>query len=264
MTELEIHPAADAFPMMSDDELAELADDIKENGLVHPLVLSADGKMLIDGRNRLKACEIAGVTPRFEKLNGQDPLAFIASANLQRRNLSKGQQAMLMAILYPEPEKLKRKGSGSLVSKEQLSQARLSQARTVLHSTPDLVPFVLSGTKPLDAAYEEAVALKRAVQSDDKKKEKLRIEAPEIAELVDEERLTLVAALAELDERKRQERVQREIGHAAAQRLGQFCIDVTSIAGAIRLGEKLLNADIVNEASKATGFLIALLQEQEA
>ena len=30
-----VHPAADVFPMMSDEELAELGEDIKKNGLIH-------------------------------------------------------------------------------------------------------------------------------------------------------------------------------------------------------------------------------------
>jgi hypothetical protein len=33
----------------------------------------------------------------------QDPAASIFSANLARRNLTKGQQAIAVAMLYPEP-----------------------------------------------------------------------------------------------------------------------------------------------------------------
>jgi hypothetical protein len=39
------------------------ADDIRQNGLVEPVAL-LDG-LVLDGRNRLRACEIAGVEPRF-------------------------------------------------------------------------------------------------------------------------------------------------------------------------------------------------------
>jgi hypothetical protein len=48
------------------------------------------------------------------------------------RNITKGQKAMAHAILFPNLAKLKRKGSGSLVTKEQFSEALLSQARAVL------------------------------------------------------------------------------------------------------------------------------------
>lgn len=34
---LRVHPAAAAFPMMPDDELAALAEDIKANGLNQPI-----------------------------------------------------------------------------------------------------------------------------------------------------------------------------------------------------------------------------------
>src|SRR4051795_7887181 len=95
MTQFDVHPAAAVLPMMSEDELNDLAADIEAHGLLHPIVLDADGELLIDGRNRLEGCYRAGVEPQFRRLNGEDDhLAFIASANLNRRNLTKGQKAM--------------------------------------------------------------------------------------------------------------------------------------------------------------------------
>lgn len=109
---LKIHPVAVLFPMMGRDELQELAADIKQNGLIQPVILDSEGQV-IDGRCRLKACKIAGVRPRFEKLDSKADLkAFIVSANLQRRNLTKGQRALLLAMIYPEPARA-RDGSGS-------------------------------------------------------------------------------------------------------------------------------------------------------
>ncbi|WP_329096819.1 ParB N-terminal domain-containing protein [Streptomyces sp. NBC_01439] len=55
--------------MLDDDELRALADDILELGQHHPIVLDADGRIL-DGRNRLKACEIAGVEPVYVTYEG--------------------------------------------------------------------------------------------------------------------------------------------------------------------------------------------------
>jgi ParB-like chromosome segregation protein Spo0J len=64
MSELAVHPVAALFPMRADDELDELAADIKERGLLQPVVLDAEGRVL-DGRNRLAACGKAGVKPDF-------------------------------------------------------------------------------------------------------------------------------------------------------------------------------------------------------
>ena len=41
----EVHPLADALPMLPSDELADLAQDIKENGLLDPLTLDKDGRL---------------------------------------------------------------------------------------------------------------------------------------------------------------------------------------------------------------------------
>ena len=52
-----------SFPMMSDEELAALGEDIKANGLsvpVDPVVNDATPRVLIDGRNRLEAMERVG------------------------------------------------------------------------------------------------------------------------------------------------------------------------------------------------------------
>src|SRR5690606_33589017 len=51
-----VHPAATIFPMMDDERLRELAEDIKQNGQREPIVYWKD--QLLDGRNRLKACEL--------------------------------------------------------------------------------------------------------------------------------------------------------------------------------------------------------------
>jgi ParB-like chromosome segregation protein Spo0J len=83
--------------MMSDDELAELAADIKANGLREPIWVH-DGR-IIDGRNRYLACKRAGIEPRFKVYPGDDKgiLPFVLSLNLHRRHLNESQRAAVAA-----------------------------------------------------------------------------------------------------------------------------------------------------------------------
>ncbi len=100
----ETHPAADVFPMLEGAELQALAEDVKANGLRNPIVLTLEnGKPLVlDGRNRLRACEMAGVTPRTEFWIGEgSPTAWVVSQNLHRRHLDASQRAMIGAGLVP-------------------------------------------------------------------------------------------------------------------------------------------------------------------
>ena len=91
----EVHPACAMLPLMSEDSLDELATDIRQRGLNSPIILHA-GKLL-DGRNRLLACEKAGVAPEFEQFEGDDPIAWVLSHNFHRRHLSDTQKALVGA-----------------------------------------------------------------------------------------------------------------------------------------------------------------------
>ena len=88
------HAAAELFPFMSDEELGELAADIRAHGLLEPIVL-LDG-LVLDGRNRLRACEAASVEPRFVEWDGSgDPALWVISKNLKRRHLDTSQRGMV-------------------------------------------------------------------------------------------------------------------------------------------------------------------------
>lgn len=109
----EIHPAAELFPTMSDEELQGLIADIKQNGQHEPATLW-QGK-LIDGRNRAKACEVLGVDLQCCELDSDtDPIKWVLSYNLHRRHLTPSQKAMvavkLKELLEPEAKERKSKG----------------------------------------------------------------------------------------------------------------------------------------------------------
>ena len=200
--DIPVHPLAALFPMLPDDELQELAEDIAENGLRNPIVRDSDGQ-IVDGRNRLKACRLAGVEPTFQHINGEDVRAFIASQNVNRRHLTKGQRAMALAMIYPGPEKGGRgHRSERAAETATVSATRLRQARLVLrYGEEDLAAGVMAG-KSLDDAYTDACKRRDAKGTDETRIAELRTEAPDLAALFDEEQLKLDDAWAALRRRR--------------------------------------------------------------
>lgn len=91
----ELHPLCAMWPEMDQKTLNELADDIKANGLRSPITMY-EGKVL-DGRNRMIACDWAWVKPTFEDYEGDDPASYVVSKNLMRRHLKDSQRAMIAA-----------------------------------------------------------------------------------------------------------------------------------------------------------------------
>jgi len=224
----EVHPLAAIFPMMTDAELAELAADIKANGQQIPIVLEAAGEKLIDGRNRLAACRLAGVAPRFERLaEGQDAGAFILSVNVARRHLDKGQQAMATALVYPEAKHggPRQAGSSFATKLDGISASALSKARTVLRDRDeqrrraekkggaapvDNVAGIMTGAVRLDGAYAEAVDREQAERHRADRLIELRKKAPDLAAQVDADELGLASAEGMLRERLELARQQRQ------------------------------------------------------
>jgi hypothetical protein len=90
-----VHPACLAVPEISDDDRKALNADIARDGLLHEIILTQDGQ-LIDGRNRLVACYLGSIEPRFKKTS-RDPWDVAYSENIARRHLQVGQLAMFGA-----------------------------------------------------------------------------------------------------------------------------------------------------------------------
>jgi len=91
------HYAANVFPLLPKDELDALAADIEKNGLLNPII-RCEGKIL-DGRNRILACQQAGVEPRFRDIVSSDALAWAMSQNLYRRHMLPTEQALTVHLL---------------------------------------------------------------------------------------------------------------------------------------------------------------------
>jgi ParB-like chromosome segregation protein Spo0J len=97
MSDIKVHPHAEIFPEMSEAELADFADDIREHGLLEPIEMHTG--MLLDGRHRYQACLISGVEPRYvDKTNEvEDTLSYVTSKNALRRHLTRQQKVMIVA-----------------------------------------------------------------------------------------------------------------------------------------------------------------------
>lgn len=234
------HPVAALFPMLADDELADLAADIAERGLLQPIVLDAEGRIL-DGRNRYAACKMASVELRFETYDGNDPDGYALAVNLQRRNLTKGQQAMVVARALLVSSKSQQAAATSVG----VSQQRISQAVTIRDFAPDLADGVLAGSQPFDSAYSEAQRRKQAAQSTEAKMARLRTDGADLADLVTEERLGLDEALTALS--RRQADRARTI-EAARTEAGRIVATVRSSVATVLAGAEQGERGLINKA----------------
>lgn len=240
----EVHPVAELFPMLDDEELQELADGIREYGLLEPLVYDAEG-VLIDGRNRLAACRIAGVEPTFAILNGEDPVAFILEKNVKRRHLSVGQRAIVtaQALQNLHITKIPRGVKGETADAAGIPAANLTQAFTVLQFAPELIPGIMAGTGFLHSAYTKALQRKQERKSDKERIEReaaeltrLQRDAPDLAALVTEWSMSLSDALAGLAAREQEARDRNRhdtmfFGNHAAQLWTLLHPDPTAFVG---------------------------------
>jgi ParB-like chromosome segregation protein Spo0J len=163
---MEFHEVANIFPQMNGEPFKLLVADIKANGLREE-IWTHEGK-IIDGRNRYRACEEAGVEPRCRTWDGNGSLvAFVVSLNLHRRHLSESQRAMVAAKIanWKVGENQYREEGGSIdlpsspaVSNAQaaallnVSEPSVKRAKRVrAQGVPELVEAVEKGALSVNA-----------------------------------------------------------------------------------------------------------------
>ncbi|MFG2430314.1 ParB N-terminal domain-containing protein [Streptomyces sp. NPDC048590] len=211
---MELHPTTALFPLLDEEELQSLADDIREHGLDNPVVLDTTGRIL-DGKNRLRACEIAGIQPTYITYEGDDTGRYVLSANRQRRNVTKGQLAMITAKARSFSEHEQRspgeRSVRSLSEQAGVSVGRIGQANMVLRHAPDLAEAVINGTMGLNEAYSVAQRNKAQAESSEAQLARLRSEDPQLADRVAEGELTIQGAWAERKARQEEDLRQRRV-----------------------------------------------------
>ena len=168
------HPACLHYPELSLEELQDLADDIKARGLIYPIV-RYQGKIL-EGRNRDKACKLAGVEPRYVEWDGKgSPEEYAFSANVLRRHLTASQRAAYALELLPR------------LSASAKDRQRLSPGRG--HEGSQADPPLTSGR-----ATDHAAKLLRTNRRYVEALKKIAEKAPHLVQAVREGKLSIAKA----------------------------------------------------------------------
>lgn len=160
-----VHPAAEVFPMLKNEQLVELAADIRANGLVHPIETCRG--QIIDGRNRKAACDLLGMKPTFRDLtdtlpNDEAVVRHVIAANIHRRHLTTAQRSAIAAELATLTRGGDRKSkrikppNGGLVAPSSAAPITNAAAATLMNVSPRSVERAKATMKASPAAHEAA------------------------------------------------------------------------------------------------------------
>jgi hypothetical protein len=233
------HPLADFFPLIEGKDFDQLVESIKTNGQREAIVIYED--MILDGRNRARACHAAGVAPRYVPFKGEDPVSFVIDVNVNRRNhLKTSDRAFAAATLANMVVGGKEANSAKLQNCSAVSQERAAQlfnvsvrsvatAAKVMKAAPPILAAVKSKDLSLlmaAKATELTTEIQEAVAAEASTRGKWDAERMIEAELKSRQSPRARAALkkereqrAALEQQRaaEKERRQQKIAHAAAR-----------------------------------------------
>ena len=171
------HPYADKFPMASQEELEELTASIATVGLINPIVLTPNG-LVLDGRNRLLACQQASVEPVFVERDGTDDelKEFVIGVNTTGRRESMTVQiaAAATALILGAEKRINgqwRRGSVPVSSESGTNgwKQRVAEAGLVLDILgAEALEAVRDSETTLNAAYERARKVKEVREAEER------------------------------------------------------------------------------------------------
>lgn len=89
MRPYENHPIADCFPMLGESDFQELKEDIRKHGQLARILVFQE--MILDGRNRYRACRELGMIPLVAVFPGTyaEAVDMVVSLNLRRRHMDR-------------------------------------------------------------------------------------------------------------------------------------------------------------------------------
>lgn len=127
---LRIHSVANLFPMIAEEEYAQLKEDVRCHGVREPVWVwqesNRDFLWLVDGRNRRRCCLDLGLSLPVRHWDGDGSLVeFVMSLNFHRRMLKASQRAIIAAKALPllEAEAKKRQEASRAKPGQQVGQA---------------------------------------------------------------------------------------------------------------------------------------------
>lgn len=150
------------FRVIDNDEMTELADSIKLNGVINPAIVreaEEGGYELISGHRRKRACELAGLKTlrcRVVDLTDEEATVYMVDSNMQRTELLPSEKAFSYRMRLEAIKKMKEIGTGkssTLLAKE-IGESR-EQVRRYIRLTELISPmldYVDAGSLKLRAA----------------------------------------------------------------------------------------------------------------
>jgi ParB-like chromosome segregation protein Spo0J len=272
---------------MDPASLKELAEDIKVNGLREPIVLY-EGKML-DGRNRLKACQMAGVKPVFREVSSDEidgsTLLYVISKNLRRRHLTESQRAAVATDMEPllKEEAKKRKAATQFHSRSvpidadrktkdlpgrsaeiaarvmNVGRRSVNRAAKVKREDPELHEKVKRGEATLNAAEKLVSARKEKAPTEENKGDSATVDREKDdrreAERLDRYRGELVLSMKEVTnacKRLRDLDIGRLRGGIAKRIIKKWAKNAADSAHILAEFAKALTADNSNTEANAS------------
>jgi N6-adenosine-specific RNA methylase IME4 len=169
------HPLADIFPLLQGVEIADLAQDILQNGVRQRIDILDD--KILDGRNRYRAAVAAGLISEHDAFEDHpaifryfsvgedgDPLAYVISKNLKRRHLNESQRAYIAAKLAILPQGRPSDNPANLPVRQANAAAMLNVSERSVRSAavvrdkaePELRRAVEQGHLPVSSAAQAA------------------------------------------------------------------------------------------------------------
>ena len=243
-----VFPYAREFPLLTEEEEKELAQDIELNGQQHPIIVFES--QILDGRNRIRALKRTNLHEAdVEYFEGTEFQAVekVRALNILRRHLTVGQRsaAAYAYLPYEESEAKKRKlatqnndtgkalAEGAdppdqdkkgrardiVAEKFNLNGRRIEEYKNLALNAEDLSEEVKAGTKALDRATRE---LKARKEDREKKLNRLETEGLDLYSQFRQNELTLDEAYVTLMNRHAQAKREAQARSEALYHIQSF------------------------------------------